>query len=169
MPSVAKPRLLLVDDDHEFILDLASFLAGRFAVQVLGDGNEALAALAVDRPDAVLLDIDLGRAPDGFAVLEAIRARVDAPPVVMLTGAHRENIDAVVRAIKAGAYHYVAKPPNIAELMNLLDKALAEDDLRRRLADLHEELADLRGEMVVADPVSERLLQDIGRVARAEG
>ncbi|MBE0566012.1 MAG: sigma-54-dependent Fis family transcriptional regulator [Krumholzibacteria bacterium] len=169
MPSVAKPRLLLVDDDPDFAIDLAAFLCGRFAVQVLADGNAALAALAADRPDAVLLDIDLGSAPDGFAVLEAMQVRDDAPPVIMLTGAHRQNIDAVVRAIKAGAYHYVAKPPNIAELVNLLDKALADDELRRRLADLHEELADLRGEMVVTDPVSQRLLQDIARVAHVDG
>ena len=169
MTPAAKPRLLLVDDDPDFAEDLAAFLSARFLVRTVVDGDACLAAAADVRPDVVLLDIDLGCEPDGFAVLEALQTRDDAPPVVMLTGAHRESIDAVVRAIKSGAYHYVAKPPNIAELMNLLEKALADDELRRRLADLHEELAGLRGDMVVADPASERLLQDIARVARVDG
>ncbi len=167
-PSV-QPRVLLVDDERAYAQDLASFLAGRFSVQVLDNGGAALAAIADLRPDVVLLDIDLGCEPDGFAVLEALQAQADAPPVIMLTGAHRDNINAVVRAIKAGAYHYVAKPPNPAELINLLEKAVADDDLRRRLADLHEELTDLRGEIVIADPVSERLMQDVARIAKVDG
>ncbi len=169
MTPSAKPRLLIIDDDHDFVLDLAPFLAGAFAVEAVHDGEAGLAAVAGARPDAVLLDINLGCEPDGFTVLETIRAQEGAPPVIMLTGEHREDIAAVVRSIKSGAYHYVAKPPNVAELINVLEKALAEDDLRRRLADLHEELADLRGDMVMADPVSERLLQDIARIARTDG
>ncbi|HPF69828.1 MAG TPA: sigma-54 dependent transcriptional regulator, partial [Candidatus Krumholzibacteria bacterium] len=81
----------------------------------------------------------------------------------------QQDDDAVVRAVKGGAYHYVAKPPNIAELLNLLDRAVADDDLRRRLDDLRAELDDLRGEMVVADPVSERLVRDIAKVAGVDG
>ena len=169
MTPTVQPRLLLVDDDAEQSRDLAAYLAGRFTVQMIAGGKEALAAIAAIRPDVVLLDIDLGCEPDGFAVLETLRGQDDAPPVIMLTGAHRDNINAVVRAIKGGAYHYVAKPPNPTELVNLLEKAIADDDLRRRLADLREELADLRGDIVVADPVSERLMQDIARVARVDG
>jgi DNA-binding NtrC family response regulator len=169
MHSGLKPRLLIVDDDAEFAADLGVFLGARFDVTRVSDGESALARMAVERPDAVLLDIDLGCEPDGFGVLEAMAMHDRTPPVIMLTGARRHDLDAVVRAIKSGAYHYVAKPPNIAELMNVLDKALAEDDLRRRLDDLKEELEDLRGEMVVADPVSENLVRDIARIAKVDG
>jgi len=164
-----QPHLLLVDDDREFAGDMAAFLAHRFSVEMVHDGTAALASAAARRPDLVLLDIDLGRAPDGFAVLEKLRSAEDPPPIVMLTGAHRQDLEAVVRAIKGGAYHYVAKPPNIAELVNLAERALAEDDLRRRIDDLKHELAGLRGDMICEDPASLRLLKDLAKVAPIDG
>jgi len=164
-----RPRVLIVDDNPEFAADLAALLASRFEVSVLNAGAGVASAVRAERPDVLLLDIDLGQEPDGFAVLEEVRREDDPPPVVMITGAHRMDIEAVVRTIKAGAYHYVAKPPNMAELINIMTKAIAEDDLRRRVADLQQELDGLRDEMVCVDPVSQGLLRDIDRIAPAEG
>jgi len=165
----ARPHVLLVDDDRDFAGDLANLLGARFEVAMVHEGGGVADLIRAERPDVLLLDIDLGREPDGFAVLEQIQGVQDAPPVIMLTGAHGTDIRAVVRTIKAGAYHYVAKPPHMAELVNIIDHAIANDDLRRQVDVLKEEVEGLRGQMVHADPVSRALLADADRIAATEG
>ena len=81
---------------------------------------EALAALAAEEPDVVLLDIGL---PDrnGFEVLESVR-RTSKVPVVVLSV--RENERDKVRAFELGADDYITKPFGMAELTARLRVAL---------------------------------------------
>jgi CheY-like chemotaxis protein len=78
--------VLVVDDDPRTRQLLARLLGPEgFRVRVAADGDEALAAIARQRPDAVILDLMLPRT-DGFGVLEALRddpATVDLPVVVV--------------------------------------------------------------------------------------
>jgi len=101
-------RILLVEDDALLGDALAVGLrqAG-FGVDWLRDGAAADAALAAEEFAAIVLDIGLPRL-SGFALLERLRARGDATPVLLLTA--REALDDRVRGLDSGADDYVIKP-----------------------------------------------------------
>ncbi len=53
-------RLILVDDDLDFNMDMLSVLGGEYDVEAYGDPEEGYRRIRDTRPDAVLLDIDYG-------------------------------------------------------------------------------------------------------------
>src|SRR5207237_1911940 len=82
-------------------------------------GREALAALASDHVDCVLLDLRMPGGMDGIEVLGRIRALDDAPPVIVLTAfATAEN---TIEAMRLGAFDHLPKPIGRDELKVLLD------------------------------------------------
>ncbi len=108
-------RILLVEDEKK----TASFIrkalqAEGFAVDVCGNGHDAL-ALALATPfDAILLDIMLpGR--DGLSVLKQLRERRNATPVLLLSA--RGEVNERVDGLNSGADDYLPKPFVLAELV----------------------------------------------------
>ncbi len=158
-------RLLIVDDDSAFRHSLRLCLESLFHIEIAGSFREARKVLGRVQPDVVLLDIDLGDDPDGdgFALLEYMQQDPLSPPAIMLTG--DASVNSVVRACKLGAFHYLPKPPDTGELVNLVNQALVRDAQRRELSVLREESATGRGEYRAVDPISRQVLADIERVA----
>jgi two-component system response regulator MprA len=107
---------VLVTDDERSVrssIRRALTLEG-YRVSEAGDGAEALAAIARDAPDAVVLDVMMPEL-DGLEVCRALRDRGDATPVLMLTA--RDEIDQRVRGLDAGADDYLVKPFALEELL----------------------------------------------------
>lgn len=106
---------MLVVEDSEAIRTavLAALRDARFTVHGLPDGANLERELESFRPDLVVLDVMLpGR--DGFALLDAVRARSDAG-VVMLTA--RDGVADRLRGLRCGADDYLVKPFVLAELV----------------------------------------------------
>jgi DNA-binding NtrC family response regulator len=123
-PDMPGPRLLLVDDDVNYCSDLSLVLGNSFLVEMVHDGVAALEHLKSSTPDIILLDVNLGEDQmSGLEILEHIRVLDGAPPVIMLSG--NQDLEMVVQAIKMGAFHYAAKPADLPQLLNLVDKALS--------------------------------------------
>jgi two-component system response regulator MprA len=118
-------RILVVDDDPAVCgsIDRALRLEG-YEVKTAGTGGGALEALALDPPDALVLDLQLPDI-DGLEVCRRMRAADDDTPVLMLTA--RDAVDDRVQGLDAGADDYLVKPFALAELLARL-RAL----LRRR-------------------------------------
>jgi len=157
------PRVLLVDDDPAFREDLGLWLTSLYDLEQAASPDEASGLLASGAPDVVLLDLDLGRGDDGFAILEQLRSEPLGPPVIMLTG--DASVSSVVRACKLGAFHYLAKPPDVNELTNLINQALVQRAQLRELGLLREQGQAERGAYVAEDPRSRALLAEIRQVA----
>ena len=108
-------RVLVVEDEPSLCQLLVNNLTfAGFSVEAVGDGEPALAAHALRRADAIVLDLMLPRL-DGFAVLKALRGRGDDVPVIMLT-ARGEELDRL-QGLRQGADDYVVKPFSILELI----------------------------------------------------
>jgi two-component system response regulator RegX3 len=109
-----RPLVLVVDDEESYRQALASGLAREgFAVEVAGDGHEALRLFHRVHPDLVLLDVML---PDQSGVELCQRLRALAPvPIIMVTARDAE-VD-VVLGLELGASDYVAKPFRLRELV----------------------------------------------------
>jgi DNA-binding response OmpR family regulator len=108
-------RLLLVEDDRMIGESLRSALRGSgYAVDWVRDGRAADAALSSERFDLVLLDLGLPQR-DGISVLQALRARGDRTPVIVVTA--RDTSASRVRGLDEGADDYVVKPFDLDELL----------------------------------------------------
>ncbi len=107
-------RVLLVEDDEALQQTLQrSLLRLGWQVSVCGNGGLALAQWQADRPDVVLLDLNLPRV-DGLDVLTQARAQGLGTPVIILTA--RGTIGDRVLGLNAGADDYLPKPFDLDEL-----------------------------------------------------
>ena len=107
-------RILLVEDDRLLGdgLQVGLTQAG-YAVDWLRDGEAAVAALSTESFAAVVLDLGLPKR-DGLSVLQWLRGRHDATPVLILTA--RDQLEDRVRGLDLGADDYVLKPFDLDEI-----------------------------------------------------
>ncbi|MDT7538377.1 MAG: hypothetical protein QOI82_1962, partial [Actinomycetota bacterium] len=108
-------RVLVVEDSPTIQLFLSRVLVnGGMTVTTVGDGESAVRSFLAERPDCVLLDVNLPRL-DGWGVLSKLRAVDEGVPVLMLTGVQDEP--SKVRGLLGGADDYVIKPIGAGELL----------------------------------------------------
>jgi two-component system phosphate regulon response regulator PhoB len=168
-PKLAMRTNILVVEDESAIVELLRYNLERdgFRVTVAADGEEALTAIAEDKPDLVLLDWMLPNA-SGLEVCRQIRRKTATRdlPVIMLT-ARGEEADRV-RGLDVGADDYVTKPFSITELMARVKALLrrarpARDAEVLRYADLELDIARHRvtrnGRPIHLGPTEFRLLR----------
>jgi two-component system OmpR family response regulator len=107
-------RILIAEDD-QVLADglLRSLRAGGYAVDQVGTGSEADAAIAGHEFDLVILDLGLPKM-HGFEVLRKMRARGSSVPVLILTAA--DSVEQRVKGLDLGADDYMAKPFSLQEL-----------------------------------------------------
>jgi DNA-binding response OmpR family regulator len=100
-------KALIVDDDR-VLADVLAFTLRREGFQVIQayDGEAALEHWADDRPDLIVLDVNMPRL-DGFAVCRRIREQ-DNTPIILLTVRGEE--DDIVHGLELGADDYITKP-----------------------------------------------------------
>jgi two-component system cell cycle response regulator len=117
-------RILVVDDNEVNVELLVVILASEhYVVSTAFDGFEALAKIAAEKPDIVLLDVMMPEL-DGFEVCRCIKADPATThiPVIMVTAL--SDVDDLVRGFEAGADDFVTKPVNGLALMARIDLQL---------------------------------------------
>ncbi len=109
-------RVLLVEDEARLAENLAAALRDGpgFAVDWAADGLSAMDYLRAAAYDLVILDLMLPGL-DGLGVLQRLRARHDATPVLILTA--KEGKESIVQLLNAGADDYLSKPFDLGELI----------------------------------------------------
>ena len=126
-------RVLIVEDDHRLAASLRrSLIEARMAVDVVHDGEEAVAAGLGTTYDAIVLDVMLPRL-DGFEVTRRLRDQRVESPILMLTG--RDSVDDRVAGLEAGADDYLVKPFALREVVARL-RALTRRHVPNRRAAL---------------------------------
>ena len=119
--SRAHHILVIEDEGHVagFIRDALTEIG--YAVTVAAGGADALNKVTDDAPDLVLLDLNLPDMP-GFEVLDRLRARSPALPVVIVSGNTDPMMAEAARAL--GAIDYVTKPFELDRLSQVVAAAL---------------------------------------------
>jgi two-component system sensor histidine kinase/response regulator len=148
LSDAAPAAKILVVDDNEVSRTVArATLQGQGYLVVLANcGADALTAFDRERPDCVLLDVQMPDM-DGVAVCERIRARPGGAeiPVVFLTA--QRDLDTFDRALKVGGNDFLAKPVRPAELVVRVQCVLKlrqmHDDLREHYDLLRKQRDDL--------------------------
>lgn len=125
-------RLAIVDDEEIVCRRLSHALSkDGFVVEAFMMGRSFLERMMQEPFDIVFLDL---RLPDlgGLELLSRIKALHLETEVIIVTG--HESVETAIEAIRNGAYHYVAKPVNLAEI-RLLAKS-AQDKISMRLENI---------------------------------
>jgi DNA-binding NtrC family response regulator len=106
-----KGRILIVDDDAGYRRVLTGFLEDNYDVTEAPSGEALKKALLEAQPDVVLLDVDLKDA-NGLELLPSIKKRWPETEVIVLTGAAKDDTEAVawaVEATKRGAFNFIRR------------------------------------------------------------
>ena len=116
-----KARLLVVDDEQHVRTSLACwFREEGYEVEMAAGGKEALAAMARDPVDILLVDIKMP-GMDGLELQRKARELAPDATVIMMTA--YAAVETAVQAMKEGAYDYIVKPFDPEELSRLVRKA----------------------------------------------
>ncbi len=127
-------RVLVADDNTDMREYVARLLAGRYEVEAVTNGEEALACVLDHPPDLVLSDVMMPGL-DGFGLLAALRKnpKTRALPVVLLSA--RAGEEARVEGLDAGASDYLVKPFSARELLARVGAHLEMARIRKESAD----------------------------------
>jgi diguanylate cyclase (GGDEF)-like protein len=133
-------RLLLVEDSRTMRLVMRRFLDSTgYLIFEAGDGEEALRLAARERPDVILLDLQIPLL-DGYGVLASLQTdpELSEVPVVLVTS--RNTPEDVAEGLRRGAHDYLRKPFEQPELIARVHAAMRtktlRDELRARNAQL---------------------------------
>ncbi len=125
--TMEKNRVLLVDDEEEFVRALAKRLRTRgLEVEITGDGESAVEKVKQNGFDVVVLDLAMPGI-DGLETLKRLREVNEDLQVVLLTG--HGSIKSGVEAIKGGAVDFLEKPAEFSELLAKIKEASAQHTL----------------------------------------
>lgn len=159
-----KAHLLIVDDEANTLASLARAfrLAGHEAT-VCDNAVKALEFATSGRFDLILSDVVMP-GKDGLSLLEDIKARGVAAPVVMMSG--QAHIEMAVRATRLGALDFLEKPISTDKLLLTVENALKLQRLETENQQLRQRLG--KHEIVWKGETMRRLMAQIERVAASE-
>ncbi|UCC81821.1 MAG: sigma-54-dependent Fis family transcriptional regulator [Gemmatimonadota bacterium] len=160
--------IAVVDDEELFRTWLSEHLgAAGYTVVEAATGSEALRLVAEESPGLMLLDLRLPDA-DGLEMVTQLH-EIDRDLVVVIVTAYGE-VQTAVRAVKAGAYHFLEKPIDLDDLLITIEKGLETQSLRREIAVLREQhrwqFANV--EFVGRSLAVRQLAEKLEKVARTE-
>jgi two-component system nitrogen regulation response regulator NtrX len=138
--------ILVVDDEADIRTLIAGVLEDEgYTARTAANSSEALAAITARRPSLLILDIWLqGSKLDGLELLDMVKARDPALPVLIISG--HGNLDTAVAAIRRGAEDFIEKPFQADQLLLAVERATETERLRREVDELRS-LAGLDAEL----------------------
>ncbi|BCL60280.1 hypothetical protein DGMP_09730 [Desulfomarina profundi] len=168
MTSSDRKTVLVVDDEAIARENLALIMEKEgYDVVVADSGETALSLLEKREVDLVLTDLRM-QGKDGIAVLNGTKKRWPATEVVVITG--YSSVETAIEAIRQGAYHYLPKPVNVAELKVLVGKALEKSGMQKEIRSLKKQLSDNAGasRIIGQSPAVQAMRERITQVAQLD-
>lgn len=131
MPRLDLPtKILLVDDEREFVHTLSERLTTRNLESVVAyDGEQALAMVEQEAPEVMVLDLKMPGI-DGLEVLRRVKQQSPATEVIILTGHGSEAEETLAEEL--GAFAYLHKPVDIDLLAKIMREAYQRVSRHRR-------------------------------------
>jgi two-component system, NtrC family, response regulator AtoC len=163
-----KSRILLVDDEPAIADWLRTVLEGEgYDVGVAGDIVSALGQMTEREFSLALVDLVLPDG-DGLQLLQQLKSKDPSLEVIIMTG--HSSISKAVEATKQGAFYFVAKPFDSAEMVTLVSKALERRRLLAETSDLKRRLAEQSGlgELLGGSPAMRRMFDLLESVAGSD-
>lgn len=161
--------VLIVDDDHSVRRGLYWALSSTYRILEASSSSEALKHLQSEKIEVVISDLHLppniGDISEGLAIIKAAREVHPPSQVVVITGSNSKS--AALEAVKRGAYGFLEKPLDAAEVLHIVNQAAHMRRLEIENSRLRDELVSARGftDLIGSSQSLERVLKDAKAVA----
>jgi len=125
-------EILIIDDNADIrnlINDL--IIEAGYKTRLATNFNQALNEIDKKLPDVAIIDVKLDRGDnDGLQLLAHIKTKNKNTPVIIITG--HANVEMAIKALKAGAFEFIEKPFNQERLLNFIDRAVENINLKNK-------------------------------------
>ncbi len=133
-------EILIVDDNSDIrnILNDLIIDAG-YKTRIAANYNQALKEIDKKMPDVAILDVKLDKGDnDGIQLLSHIKSKDNNVPVIMISG--HANIEMAINSLKHGAFEFVEKPFDRTRLLNFINRAVENLNLKNQNKDYENKL-----------------------------
>jgi DNA-binding NtrC family response regulator len=163
-----QPRILVVDDEKIALNNLVYILKKEeYDVTGTQSGPRALSLIEEQEFDLVLTDLKMEKV-DGMQILTKSKELHPEMEVIMITG--YATVDSAISAMKAGAYHYIAKPFKLDEVRKVVKEALEKKELKNENIKLRKKLEQFEGkpQIITTNPMMKQILSMVQQVAQTD-
>ena len=133
-------EILIIDDNPDIRLILNDLImeAG-YNTRVAANYNQALAEIDKKLPDVAIIDVKLDKGDnDGIELLSHIKNKNKDIPVIIISG--HANIEMAIKSLKSGAFEFIQKPFDHEQLMNFINRAVENFNLKNKNKELETKL-----------------------------
>lgn len=116
MQDISEHTVLIVDDTVETMDMLVAALGRAVEVMVAMDGQSALAAVFEEKPDLILLDIEMPDM-DGYEVMRRLKTDPETATIPIVFLSARSGPEDRIRGLRMGARGFIAKPFTVSEVL----------------------------------------------------
>ena len=125
-------EILIIDDNSDIrtiINDL--IIDAGYKTRLAANYNQALNEIDKKLPDVAIIDVKLDKGDnDGLELLSHIKTKDTNIPVIIITG--HANVEMAIKALKAGAFEFIEKPFNQERLLNFVNRAVENINLKNK-------------------------------------
>ena len=124
---------ILIIDDNSDIRNLINDLISEagYKTRLAANYNQALNEIDKKLPDVAIIDVKLDKGDnDGLELLSHIKTKDKEIPVIIITG--HANVEMAIKALKAGAFEFIEKPFNQERLLNFVNRAVENINLKNK-------------------------------------
>ena len=133
-------EILIIDDNADIrniINDL--IIESGYKTRLAANYNQALKEIDKKLPDVAIIDVKLDKGDnDGLELLSHIKTKDKNIPVIIITG--HANVEMAIKALKAGAFEFIEKPFNRERLLNFINRAIENINLKNINKDFEKKL-----------------------------
>ena len=124
-------EILVIDDNSDIRELIAGILKEQnFTVREAANFDQALLEINKKLPDVAIIDVKLDKGDnDGIELLKHLKKKDDDVPVIMISG--HANVQMAVDSLKMGAFEFIQKPFSSERLLNFLNRAIENLDLKK--------------------------------------
>ena len=133
-------EILIIDDNSDIRLILDELIkdAG-YKTRLAANFNQALTEIDKKLPDVAIIDVKLDKGDnDGIQLLDHIKKKNNDIPVIMISG--HANIEMAVNSLKSGAFEFIQKPFDKDRLLNFVNRAVENFNLKKENKNLSNKL-----------------------------
>ncbi len=133
-------EILIIDDNADIrniINDL--IIEAGYKTRLAANYNQALIEIDKKLPDVAIIDVKLDKGDnDGLELLSHIKNKNKNIPVIIITG--HANVEMAIKALKAGAFEFIEKPFNQERLLNFINRAVENINLKNKNKEFEDKL-----------------------------
>jgi len=129
-------EILIIDDNPDIRNILNDLISDAgFKTRVAANYNQALAEIDKKLPDVAIIDVKLDKGDnDGIELLSHIKTKNKDIPVIIISG--HANIEMAIKSLKNGAFEFIQKPFDQDRLMNFINRAVENFNLKKKNKEL---------------------------------